>query len=534
MSETDNDRWPVPHRGIIRVGVGVAAAAAIALVVVLLASSEPTRSAASVTTSAGPRSPGAPAGSPPAEVTIRGNETTRSIPRSFFGLSTEYWTLPVDELHIALYRRVISLLHVPGDGPFVLRIGGDSSDHTFFDPKIRRLPSWAFDLTRVFIARTARLVREMKLRVILDLNLITATPQLAGAWAREAERVMPRGSIIGFEIGNEPDLYTRTFWRSTTEDDKFGGRILPAIITPTSYVAAYRSYARELARVAPHVPLLAPALADPYRGINWISKLLSGPHPGLRDISGHRYPYAACAFPGSPLYPTIARVLSEKATAGMAQTIKPAVRLASRAHLRFVLTELNSVTCGGLPGVSNTFATALWAPDAAFELLRAGALGIHLHAREFAINDPFTFNATGFLARPLLYGLMLFARALGPGARLVPTHFQTSRSTHLKVWAVKSGGRTLRVLLINKGPASVSVGLSLPAKRPARLERLLAPSPRSTSGMTLGGQWLDSQAAWRGTPSQATVSPQAHRYSVTLPRYSAALVTASVAGGALK
>jgi hypothetical protein len=47
--------------------------------------------------------------------------------------------------------------------------------------------------------------------VILDLNLVTSTPRLAGAWAKEAEAVMPRGSIVGFEIGNEPDLYTRTF-----------------------------------------------------------------------------------------------------------------------------------------------------------------------------------------------------------------------------------------------------------------------------------------------------------------------------------
>ena len=53
---------------------------------------------------------------------------TITVPSSFFGLSTEYWTLPVDLRHIGLYRRVISLLQVPGDSPFVLRIGGDSSD----------------------------------------------------------------------------------------------------------------------------------------------------------------------------------------------------------------------------------------------------------------------------------------------------------------------------------------------------------------------------------------------------------------------
>jgi hypothetical protein len=38
--------------------------------------------------------------------------------------------------------------------------------------------------------------------------------------------------------------------------------------------------------------------------------------------------------------------------------------LAHRAGFPFRLTEQNSVTCGGLAGVSNTFATALWAPAA--------------------------------------------------------------------------------------------------------------------------------------------------------------------------
>jgi hypothetical protein len=36
----------------------------------------------------------------------------------------------------------------------------------------------AFELTPAVVARTARLVKEMRLRVILDLNQITASPDL--------------------------------------------------------------------------------------------------------------------------------------------------------------------------------------------------------------------------------------------------------------------------------------------------------------------------------------------------------------------
>jgi hypothetical protein len=64
-----------------------------------------------------------------ADVTIGAHESVTAIPHSFLGFSTEYWTLPVDEHHISLYKRILSMIHVQGDGRFVLRIGGDSSDH---------------------------------------------------------------------------------------------------------------------------------------------------------------------------------------------------------------------------------------------------------------------------------------------------------------------------------------------------------------------------------------------------------------------
>lgn len=134
-----------------------AAAAALALVLLLTSHHGHARRAAATA----PRSRPYLSFSPQqltAAVTIRSHEPLTSIPRSFLGLSTEYWTLPVDERHIALYMRVLSLIHVPGDGRFVLRIGGDSSDRTFYDPRIRKLPRWAFELTPAFIARTARIV----------------------------------------------------------------------------------------------------------------------------------------------------------------------------------------------------------------------------------------------------------------------------------------------------------------------------------------------------------------------------------------
>jgi len=448
------------------------------------------------------------------------------IPRSFLGFSTEYWTLPVDERHIALYRRVIALVHVPGDGRFVLRIGGDSSDQALWEPARRlRDKPWAFPLTPRWIRRTARVVRENHLRVIIDLNAITGNARLAAAWAREAEHEFPRHSIIGFEIGNEPDLYARSAFTTHLHRKAIDLGRLPLAITPASYASTYQVYARALARVAPHVPLLGPALAEPSVDSLWIATLIDGPHPRLGAITVHEYPYSACDRPGSSDYPSVAKLLSTHAVAQMAAAVAPAVRLAHSAGIPVRVTELNSVTCSGVRGISNTFATALWAPGALFELARAGVLAADLHVRVYSINAPFRFDVDGLRARPLLYGLILFARMLGPHSSLVRLRLDASSSLRLEAWAVREGRRTLNVLLIDKGRRSVNVRLRLPATGPARIQRLLAPSASSTGHVTLDGQRLNDDVRWTGHRVIQTVPRVAGRYTVPVRGMSAALVT---------
>jgi hypothetical protein len=479
--------------------------------------------------------PNLPSPLPPvsARLTIASHEKMTPIPRSYLGLSTEYWTLPTDELHVAIYKRVLALMHVPGDGRFVLRIGGDSSDRSFWDPDIRRLPHWAFEVTPDFVERTASIVRAMHLRVILDMNLITGTPLEAGAWAAVAQRDMPKGSLLGFEIGNEPDLYDRQIWLVNLGDTRFAAGLIPHALTPADYARDYNRYADVLRHGAPDVPLYAPALANPQSDSDFISTLLSGPHPGLGVITVHRYPYSACSGPTAPTYPTIGRILSEAATVGMADSIKPALKVARKAHLPVRLTEINSITCGGLDHVSRRFATALWAPDAVFEFVKVGAVAVNLHARVFALNSPFRFTERGLRAHALLYGLILFARTLGRDSRLVPSQLSPPSPAHLKAWAVRVSDNTLHVLLINKGPRAVAVGLHLPATEPASVVRMLAPSARSRFGVTLGGQRLGDDARWIGRRVSETVRPGSHGYSVTVRGLSAALLSVKVTPGTL-
>jgi hypothetical protein len=217
----------------------------------------------------------------------------------------------------------------------------------------------------------------------------------------------------------------------------------------------------------------------------------------------------------------------------MAQSLLRPVALAHRAGLPLRLTELNSIGCGGRPGVSDTFATALWAPDALFELLKVGVDGVDLHVRATTINAPFIVSSGGLSARPLLYGLILFARALGPDGRLVATRLTEPSGSHLKAWAVRVRGGVLHVVLIDKGNRPARVALRLPAVGPASVERLVARSVGARSGVTLGGQWLGRDGTWKGRAHSESVAPGRRGYVVSVPATSAALVTVRLRPGAL-
>jgi hypothetical protein len=478
------------------------------------------------------------------------------VPRSYLGLSTEYWALPLWSREMPELERAMSLVHVPGDGPLILRVGGDSADHTFWDPDQAPMPAWAFSLAPRWLSQARALVRRLGVRLILDLNLITDTPGAAAQWAHAASSALPPHSIDAFEVGNEPDIYSRADWLAITAghglDSRLagvgggratGGRLtggratgvsLPAALTARDYVRDFRAYAAALDGVAPQVMVAGPALANPIHHGRWVQTLIDGAHRSLGLVTIHRYPYTGC--PGkraTRAYATIGRVLSPAASAGMAAGLRPLIDTAHDAGLPLRLTELNSVNCGGLAGVSDAFATALWAPDALFALLRAGVDGVNLHVRAAAVNAPFALGPAGLQARPLLYGLILFARTLGPNAQLVRISSRLSRPANVTAWAVRVGRDVLHVLLIDKSRRPERASLRLPARGSADVQRLLAPSATARSGVTLGGRALGADARWQGLPEHQTVVPRGGVYRVTVRGMSAALITVRVSPGDL-
>jgi Glycosyl hydrolase family 79 C-terminal beta domain len=466
----------------------------------------------------------------PATVTVSTTGRLVSVPSSFLGFSTEYWALPIDASYSTVFARILADVAVPGQG-LVLRIGGDSADQTFWEPSVSAYPIWAYGLTAAWMQQAAALIAADHLHVILDVNHISGTPQLAAALVSEAEQTFPAGSITGIEIGNEPDVYTQPGWQAFVGGSTvgpFGEADLPPAITPASYRATFAAFAGALAPVAPNVPLMGPALAIPQFGLSWIKALAEPSQPGLGAITMHEYPFGDCGDPTGPVYPSVAGLLNRHAVLNVFSSLRLDALQAQWEGLPLRVTEFNSVTCGGVAGVSDSFATALWAPGALFEMLSAGVSSADLHLRTTTINAPFVYDGGGVDVRPLLYGLILFQRMLGPGAQLANATVTDDAKLGLSAWAVQVAGDRLNVLLLDKDPRAARVRLDVPSGIDATVQTLTAPSANASSDVTLDGQQLDSQADWVGTPLTRTITGSGGVFHVRVRGISATLV--SIAG----
>src|SRR6202030_3996735 len=96
-----------------------------------------------------------------------------------------------------------------------------------------------------------------------------------------------------------------------------------------------------------------------------------------------------------------------------------AVSRASRVPVR--MDEANSVSCGGQAGVSNTFASALWATDYISQAMAAGVAGINLEGNPanclgyspVCAMRPGRLAAGVLTARPIWYALLLTRSLIG-------------------------------------------------------------------------------------------------------------------------
>jgi len=476
-------------------------------------------------------------GQPPPSVTsaplfasVSNTATGQPMAPGFVGLSLEYPALhvytgrdpdAVDPVFLQLIRQL-----APGQAP-VLRIGGDTTDSTWWPMKGVIPPGGVtYGLDQGWLRTTRALASDLDARLILGINLAADRPALSAAEARALLQGVGTKYIAALELGNEPDLYGVFPWYRDRNGHVFYARA-HSRYDLSGLIKDYSQWTAAL----PKVPLAGPAFSAP----GWMSGLgrFLTAEPKVRVVTYHRYPLRACVTnPTAPGYATIDSLLSDSSSSGLAQGLAPFVAVAHARGLQLRLDELNSASCKGRPGVSDTFASALWVVDTLFNLASVGVDGVNIHelpgsAYELASLTQFPNGAWQAFVHPEYYGLMMFAQAFPPGARLLSV---SAPSGPVKVWATQAADGTVRVVLINKDPtAEHSVLLQLPGgEAAASLEWLQAPSVTSTSGVTLGGQTFGPETitgALPGPENMNAVTSPLGSYPIDLPPGSAVMLT---------
>ncbi len=442
------------------------------------------------------------AGTPTLHLTRAG----AAVPGGFLGISMEFQAVreytgsdphSVDPVLATLIADLS-----PGQRP-VLRIGGDSTDASWVPAsgvKPPRFSGYTYPLTPGWLSTTAAFAHELRARLILGLNLAAGEPALDAAEARAFLTAFGRSSIEALEIGNEPNLFATIPEWTLADGEKVRARARG--YGPARYGHEVAAVVAALPRTRPAWSLAGPALAasqDPAAAGVWKTGMAGflRSEPAVRQLTVHRYPLKNCFVAHhSPQVPSIDHLLSQYSTAGLAAGVRVWVRLARTQGRTVRIDELNSVACKGKPGVSDTFASALWATDALFSLASAGVGGVNIHTLPDAAYEPFTASRAGSgrwsaHVEPEYYGLRLFAQAAPVGSRLVGIR-GVGRSVSLSAWATRATDGTERIVLIDKDPGRArTVRLAVPAgmvRRDVTIERLTAPSVSARGGVRLGGR----------------------------------------------
>lgn len=450
-------------------------------------------------------------------------------PSGFLGLSFEYSALEaytgadpaaLDPVFVRLLRNLGQ-----ADGGLILRIGGNSTDATWWPvPGMPEPDGISYALTPGWLASARALASGLGAKLILGLNLAANRPRLTAAEADALLAGIGPANIAALELGNEPDVYGVFPW--------YRAHHRPVFARSAGYgLAAFLHEAHRSVAALPPVPLAGPATAE----LPWLTGVpgLLAAEPRLQTVTVHRYPIQGCFHNrSSPSYPSIQNLLSDRASVGVAAALAPYVDLAHARGLKFRVDELNSAALAGClarPGISGTFASALWMLDTLFNLASVGVDGVNIHSLPGAAYEVFTFrrDAGGWRAfvHPDYYGMLMFARAFPPGAQLLPVQVPAGP---VKVWATHGPDGHIRATLINEDSQPRRVELQLPSVGGrAGLEWLRAPSVSATTGVTLGGQTFGPETSTGSLPAPQLqpASQLLGSYSIQLPPYSAALLT---------
>jgi len=339
-------------------------------------------------------------------------------------------------------------------------------------------------------------------KLIYGLNMGTGTAEDA---ADEAAYVMDvAGSrLIAFQLCNEPDLFNRNGIRRTDYDF-------------AQFASEWQRFYQTIRARVPNAPFAGP---DTAYNNEWLVPFAKQFKLEAAFLSQHYYAEGPPTDPSMTIEPLLGPNPKLQAEfEGMKKTMH-------ESGLPFRLAETNSCYQGGKPGVSDTFASALWSADLIYQLASAGGMGINFHGGGYGWYTPIAGTVEhGFLARPIYYGMLLFAQA-GAGQLVESKLEHWEQAPLLTAYGLHSNSGAIKIAAFNKH-LDRGVRLSIePGQRAQRVRslRLHAPRVDDTTDTTFGGSPVGAGGAWSAMREE-TLTVDNGAVVIELPSASAALM----------
>ena len=457
----------------------------------------------------------------PVAVSAEASEAGAPVPQSFLGLSFEVGSLS----QLAAYAGegdLVTLLRSLGPG--VLRFGGVTADEQIaWRERGTPRPAWALgSLEAGELGELGNVAAQSGWHVLLTLGFGHFEPEAAADEAAAAKATLG-ASLEAIEIGNEPDSYGRHGLR-------------PEPWTPLQYEPQVTAYRSAIEALAPGIPLAGPDTSGSSAYEQWGLSEAIYQRPAL--LTGHHYPLGCAEQPP----PSIARLLSQQTRVLEERSLRRYTFIAQETEVPFRLDETNTVSCGGVPGISDTFASALWAVSYLTQAMDMGVAGINLEGNPancegytpICAPTPEALAAGALRAQPEWYALLL-ARAL-VGER--PLHTTVSpvpaKRPNVEATTFEAADGALQFVLVDDDPPGerdVAMRLHVGGGfHGATIMRLTAPSPQALSDVSLGGQTVAANGSW-SAPASLPHAKNAHGViTVNMRPSSAALVTVAPKG----
>ena len=259
------------------------------------------------------------------------------------------------------------------------------------------------------------------------------------AWAQQMVAGAQSAATAGLQLslGNEPDLYYLPNYAS----------LAAPLHDEAQASSLYLSDAAYLEPAVGSDPVIGPELANPGSWRRQLPHIIGALH--LQAVGVHLYPLTAC---GAKL--TAEQLLSPPAGAAPS-TLGWVVSDANGDHVPAIISEANSASCGGEPGVSDSPAAAVWAVRFVLSAIKTGFREVRFHFSNGSY-DPFVMNGAELVARPVESALVALNHWLAPGASL---HATTGLSGVLAT-TVSGSPAGVQLILDNEQPWAciVSIG----------------------------------------------------------------------------